>query len=486
MVGDARDQDCDGVDGVDADGDGFASESSGGEDCNDADERTYQGAIDVAGDAADQNCDGADGEDADGDGFASIESGGTDCDDFDGTVQPGAVDNEGWRAEEIAEDPLASDLALADSGTVSIAYWQHEPMGAPGLCLDNACREGLCEHCSEGAEIPNAFNLWVAEGRTGSWVSTAADRSLACSGEFVAALALAQAGGRAPVLLYERYSHEECRPPSVWSGDAPALDRQLDRHSFRTEGMVVDETGTAWVATKVGLERNRQGSDEWEMATPRPDSDSPAGWLPTWLAVSGQDAFVGTETDEAVSVWRADPEGQWSEEVICASCRSDSASAGAIDPITREPIVAVLVPDVGVELWRRDAGGWTAQRFPDPAVPRYGTVDVVATLADGAVVLFGRSTGLRAARFSGAAIQTTDLVLPGEGAISLHAEPDDHGGIHVVAETGDRILAYGVLRDQIDGVDQNCDGVDGVDADGDGRASIETGGDDPDDQDPSV
>jgi hypothetical protein len=85
-TGDTSDTDCDGVDGVDADGDGFASEASGGTDCNDDSTDplaalTFVGAEDLVGNGADTDCDGTDGVDADGDGVASPASGGTDCND---------------------------------------------------------------------------------------------------------------------------------------------------------------------------------------------------------------------------------------------------------------------------------------------------------------------------------------------------------------------------------------------------------------------
>jgi hypothetical protein len=91
-VGDAVDQNCDGLDGVDQDGDGNASTESGGGDCVDTDPAVSPSATDLAGDGVDQNCDGTDGIDADGDGVASEVSGGADCDDGDPTVFPGADD----------------------------------------------------------------------------------------------------------------------------------------------------------------------------------------------------------------------------------------------------------------------------------------------------------------------------------------------------------------------------------------------------------
>ena len=53
----------------------------------------YAGEEDLVDEAgADENCDGVDGVDADGDGYASAASGGTDCDDADAGVHPGAPD----------------------------------------------------------------------------------------------------------------------------------------------------------------------------------------------------------------------------------------------------------------------------------------------------------------------------------------------------------------------------------------------------------
>ena len=66
--------DTDGAqDTVDDDGDGY-SEADG--DCDDSNAAINPGATDVVGDDTDQNCDDVDGTDGDGDGYASEASGG--------------------------------------------------------------------------------------------------------------------------------------------------------------------------------------------------------------------------------------------------------------------------------------------------------------------------------------------------------------------------------------------------------------------------
>jgi len=103
---DDADSDVDLSDGTlwyaDQDGDEFGDPTSGvtlcvapdgwvadSDDCDDANELAYPGATgDAVGDGVDQNCDGLDGVDLDGDEFASIFSGGTDCDDTAVWINP--------------------------------------------------------------------------------------------------------------------------------------------------------------------------------------------------------------------------------------------------------------------------------------------------------------------------------------------------------------------------------------------------------------
>ena len=89
--------DCDDSDPAlnldDADGDGFDTCAG---DCDDGNGAFNPVATDVVGDGFDQNCDGIDGTDADGDGFAADWSGGDDCDDADPLLTPADLDGDGW------------------------------------------------------------------------------------------------------------------------------------------------------------------------------------------------------------------------------------------------------------------------------------------------------------------------------------------------------------------------------------------------------
>ena len=58
---DGSDQNCDEVDGLNVDGDRFASVEVGGLDCDDSNPLIFPGAVDFYGDGIDQDCSGADG-----------------------------------------------------------------------------------------------------------------------------------------------------------------------------------------------------------------------------------------------------------------------------------------------------------------------------------------------------------------------------------------------------------------------------------------
>ena len=94
----------------------------GGNDCDDGDATTYPGASETDPNI-DSNCDGSFIEvdsvdtsslvDADGDGYASIESGGNDCDDYNQTIYPGAIENRVGVDSNC--DTIAAELVLIDA-----------------------------------------------------------------------------------------------------------------------------------------------------------------------------------------------------------------------------------------------------------------------------------------------------------------------------------------------------------------------------------
>jgi len=94
----------------DRDGDGFDSNA----DCDDKTADRSPAAEDLVGDAVDQNCDGLDGVDLDGDGVASVASGGEDCDDGDPDVLGVDADADGvpWCLDCNDADPMVRPGAV--------------------------------------------------------------------------------------------------------------------------------------------------------------------------------------------------------------------------------------------------------------------------------------------------------------------------------------------------------------------------------------
>ena len=113
-VADGVDQDCDDVDGTDADGDGYADVAAGGNDCDDSDAAIHPDAADSSIDGVDQNCDDVDGPDADGDGFVDVAAGGDDCDDSRADTNPDADESGGLSSDRDCDGVVSNELSEAD------------------------------------------------------------------------------------------------------------------------------------------------------------------------------------------------------------------------------------------------------------------------------------------------------------------------------------------------------------------------------------
>ena len=155
LVGDGIDNNCDGIDGVDADGDSYASLSSGGGDCDDASALSFPGNPEIC-DGIDNDCLGGVDElfDVDGDGVTSCGADGLsgtnddDCDDDDATVFPGnpeqcdGIDND---CNGLADFDADGEIDVDGDGSPSCADCddndsENSPLHAE-LCdgLDNNC-----------------------------------------------------------------------------------------------------------------------------------------------------------------------------------------------------------------------------------------------------------------------------------------------------------------------------------------------------------
>ena len=106
--------DCDDTDpsvyGTDEDGDGFDPCDG---DCDEGNPSAFPGAFDPEGDGIDQNCDGIDGLDADGDGWPAdaVDAANEDCDDSDPALNLDDMDGDGWSSCE--DDCDDSDPSIA-------------------------------------------------------------------------------------------------------------------------------------------------------------------------------------------------------------------------------------------------------------------------------------------------------------------------------------------------------------------------------------
>ncbi len=131
--GDGVDQDCDGMDGIDSDGDGYpVNDDVGPElyDCDDADPLINPGADEVVNDGVDNDCDGQALEDQDlDDHYVGID----DCDDTDPEVYDGAEELTDCKDND-CDTLIDEGLDTADGDSDGYCVGVDMGSGAPECC----------------------------------------------------------------------------------------------------------------------------------------------------------------------------------------------------------------------------------------------------------------------------------------------------------------------------------------------------------------
>ena len=172
--GNGVDENCDGIDGIDDDRDGFAA--APGPDCDDELASTYPGAPDTWYDGTDADCAGNSDYDADGDGYDSEAVLGVDgdCDDTLDTVHPGNAWDWG-DASHIDDDcdglDDAQDLVASAVSAISVTAGHRIVVGNAGDYDGDGVLElvfGEPEASWAGFEHPPSMvvggRVWITSG----------------------------------------------------------------------------------------------------------------------------------------------------------------------------------------------------------------------------------------------------------------------------------------------------------------------------------
>ena len=425
--GDGIDQDCDGADGIDRDGDGFAANAEEDADCDDSSAETYPGAPDEAGDGIDQDCDAADGRDADGDGFASLETGGTDCDDTDPEMTPGDGDGDG-------SSPCSGDC---DDGDPDLNAADLDGDGFTS-CL------GDCDD-----DDPDA---WPGTAELCDGIDQDCDGSMAGEqdADLDGDLACADCDDDDPTLQTLDLDGD-----GVSSCDGDCLDTLPSVNPLTT-----DVAGD-------GVDANCDGVDGTDM-----DGDGEASTASGGTDCDDGDAAVLSTTDldgDGAPLCGGDcDDGDGTRypgaTELCDGIDQDCDGLGEIDT------------DGDGSLACADCDDGDASRFPSAVESCDGIDQDCDGLVDEDFDGDGDGSTTCAGDCDDADPDLEVLDLDGDGFTTCAGDCDD-----LVALVNP--LSTDVAGD---GVDRNCDGVDGIDFDGDGEAGTSSGGADCDDTDPLV
>ena len=479
-VGNGTDDNCDGSDGVDADGDKVASLASGGKDCNDLDKGVLPGAVDTAGDGKDQDCDGADGVDADGDGFGSVASGGKDCNDGDKWVNPGAADLVGAACMVASGKGIGTLSANSDSGSyLAMAQTPWGPLvvastfnGASGVV--NFVQQGdvawgtdyeldkfsanvgkhlslAVPHSLSATPIyaiayydASAYKLKVTVGGSGSWKVTTVDGASSLVGYYTATAF--DGTGKLHVSYYD-YGNYRLKYATNATGNwvAEYVDPATNVGEYTS--LKIDKAGKVHIAYydagKKALKLAVGNAGNWAVQTVDVGGDA-GKYASLQLDAAGKHhiAYYAAATKDLR--YASDAAGSWAVETAFSTGSVGKLASLGLTGSAWGPVVAYLDEGQGQTMlgWRGGAG-WMS-------------VAVDASVAAGAISLVAKADQTVAVAYYNPLAQNV------------------------------KVVEIGCDKLSVAGVDENCDGVDGVDADGDKVASLASGGKDCDDGNKAV
>jgi len=312
----------------------------------------------------DQNCDGADGVDADGDRHASLASGGDDCEDASASIHPGQPD-ESWTIEPIESDGDTGHgirLALEADGTVNAAYsdwtareirlarrsqgqWNAstvlmDAVGALDLGVDSADDLRMCYQDIDagwshswlrcGGDSAGTFDFTLVDGS--GW--TAIDPSLVIDEADFAFVSYATVEGQGHQLRSASDSS------GAWSSEPVDADGGL--HST----LAVDGLGALHVAFtasdgSIRYATNDGGAWATEIV------DAAAGHEGPWLAIDGDGEIHVAYRRDGHQVWHATRSaGAWPSEPVWEAPGAN-APGRVSGGIAASGVVVIFFPQPG-------------------------------------------------------------------------------------------------------------------------------------------
>ena len=520
---------------VDIDGDGWSEEDG---DCDDAVPTINPSATDIAGDGLDQNCDGTDGVDVDGDGVASNFSGGEDCDDLDPEVVASTtyymdLDRDGYGDLGIALESC-EELGgyVTDSSDCNDADATISP-DAVEICdeIDNDC-DGLIDDDDDSISDQSA---WYADA-DGDGYGDADDVLNSCNPP-VGYVADNTDCVDTSTNHHPGAAEEDCTDPEDYNCDGSVGYADVDGDGFAAcedcedsvaainpnAGEVcdgadndcdgdVDEDDAAdaftWYLDADGDGYGDVAADQDACSAPSGyvgnaddcNDDEVLAWTGAAESCDTVDNNCDGSVDEGVTTtYYADADGDGygdGASPVEACSQPSGAASNSYDCNDAEPLAWFGAAESCDEVDNNCDGsvdeGVTTTFYTDADGDGYG--DVAAPVE-------------ACAQASGVVSNSDDCDdSAGEtwpGAAQLEASPGDcmadadldgfgdenaTGAVVPGTDCNDQSSAINPLQTDVqgDGTDQNCDGVDGTDSDGDGFASAASGGSDCDDTDSAI